>query len=66
MFPFSFFAKHKISAIKLAAKAVEQLPKLRGCEIHNTEMLYSGDLGTIRRLGMNSTSEPEFPEKSIN
>lgn len=47
-----------------AKKAVEQLKNLRGCEIHNTRMLYTGDAGTLRKLGLNSTSEPSLPEKT--
>ena len=46
-----------------AARAVEQLPKLSGCEIHSTKLLYSGDESTIRKLGMNLTCEADFPEK---
>ena len=46
-----------------AARAVEQLPKLSGCEIHSTKLLYSGDESTIRKLGMNLTCEADFPKK---
>ena len=46
-----------------AKRAVEQLKKLSGCDIHNTRMLYTGDAGTLRKLGMNSTSEPAVPDK---
>lgn len=49
-----------------AKKAVEQLPKLRGCEIHNTRMIYTGDSGILRKIGMNFTSEPVFPDKIVN
>ena len=47
-----------------AKKAVLQLPKLRGCEIHNTTIIYTGDAGTLRKLGLNATSEPVFPDKT--
>lgn len=49
----------------VAASAVKQLPKLRGCELHSTQLLHSGDLGTLRKMGMNVTCEPVFPEKTV-
>lgn len=48
-----------------AAKAVAQLPKLRGCDIHSTQILYSGDEDTLRKMGMNLTCEAQFPDKSV-
>jgi len=48
-----------------AAKAVEQLPRLRGCELHSTQLLNSGDEATLRKLGMNVTCEPVFPGKML-
>ena len=48
-----------------AAAAVEQLPKLRGCELHSTQLLHSGDESTLRKMGLNITCEPEFPDKSL-
>ena len=42
-----------------------QLPKLRGCELHSTQMLRSGDESTLRKMGMHVTCEPEFPDKSL-
>ena len=49
---------------EVAKRAVEQLKELRGCEIHNTRMLYTGDIGTLRKLGLHSTSEPILPDKT--
>ena len=48
-----------------AAKAVAQLPKLQGCEIHSTQLLYSGDESTLRKMRLNLTCEPEFPGQNI-
>ncbi len=48
-----------------AARAVEQLPRLRGCELHSTQLLHSGDEGTLRKMGLNLTCEPVFPDKSV-
>ena len=48
-----------------AANAVAQLPNLRGCEIHSTEILHSGDESILRKLRMNLTCEPEFPGRNI-
>lgn len=48
-----------------AAAAVEQLPQLRGCELHSTQLLHSGDESTLRKMAINVTCEPEFPDKSL-
>jgi len=48
-----------------AARAVEQLPKLNGCEVHSTQLLYAGDKDTLRRMGLHLTCDPEFPDKSL-
>ena len=48
-----------------AARAVEQLTKLRGCDMHSTQLLHSGDEDTLRKLGLNLTCEPEFPDKNL-
>ena len=45
--------------------AVAQLPNLRGCEIHSTEILHSGDESILRKLRMHLTCEPEFPARNI-
>ncbi|MBQ8591756.1 MAG: DUF1846 domain-containing protein [Lachnospiraceae bacterium] len=42
-----------------AAKlALEQLPKLYGCEVHSTVMLSEVDVRTFKKLGMHLTCEP--------
>jgi len=43
----------------MAALALKQLPKLRGCEAHSSVILSHVDTETYRHLGMNLTSEPE-------
>ena len=48
-----------------AAAAVSQLPKLRGCDLHSTQLLHSGDFSTLRKMGLQTTCEPEFPDKSL-
>ena len=50
---------------EVAARAVAQLPKLQGCEIHSTQLLYSGDESTLRKMRLNLTCEPEFPGQNI-
>ncbi len=49
-----------------AARAVAELPKLRGCELHSTQILHSGDESILRKMRMHVTCEPVFPEKSID
>jgi len=48
-----------------AAKAVAQLPLLRGCELHATQIFHSGDESVLRRMRMHITCEPAFPDKSV-
>ena len=44
----------------LAEQAMEQLYKLRGCEVHSSVILSSVDERTFKRLGVNLTCEPRF------
>ncbi len=44
----------------VAKRAVEQLPKLRGCELHSTHILNSGDESILRKMRMNVTTDPHF------
>ena len=43
-----------------AEKAMEQLDKLRGCEVHSSVILSSVDEKTFKRLGVNLTCQPQF------
>ena len=43
-----------------AEQAMEQLDKLRGCEVHSSVILSSVDERTFKRLGVNLTCEPRF------
>jgi len=43
-----------------AEKAMEQLGKLRGCDVHSTVILSPVDEKTFKRLGVNLTCEPRF------
>jgi uncharacterized protein (UPF0371 family) len=56
-----------ISAISnpAAQMAVENLKKLRGCEVHLTHIPTPGDEAGLRKLGVNLTSDPEFSTKSL-
>ena len=38
--------------------ALEQLPKLNGCQVHTTVMLSEVDQKIFKKLGVNVTSEP--------
>ena len=49
----------------MTARAMEQLPRLRDCEMHSSCMLHSGDEGTLRKLGVRLTCEAEFPSKDL-
>lgn len=41
-----------------ARKALEQLPNLKGCQVHTTVMLSDVDTKTFKKLGVDLTSEP--------
>jgi len=48
-----------------AQLALDQLPKLRGCEAHTSVMLSQVDNLTLRKLGINLTSEPHYQTKKL-
>lgn len=48
-----------------ARRALEQLPKLRGCDVHTSVILGSVDEGIFRSLGVQVTSEPVFQSKKL-
>ena len=48
-----------------ARKALEQLKKLNGCQIHTSVMLSEVDIRTMNRLGLQLTSEPRYENKKI-
>lgn len=50
---------------KNAAAALDQLRKLRGCDVHTTTILGSVDEGIFRNLGVLVTSEPKFQNKRL-
>ena len=43
-----------------AEQAMQQLPRLSGCEIHLTHLPTPGDERGLRRLGVNLTCDPKF------
>ncbi len=43
-----------------ARKAMDQLSKLRGCEVHSSVILSSVDEKVFKRLGVNLTCQPRF------
>ncbi len=43
-----------------AEKAMEQLYKLRGCEVHSSVILSAVDEKVFKRLGVNLTCQPQF------
>lgn len=48
-----------------AALALDQLPKLRGCEVHSSVMLSQVDINLFKHLGINLTCEPEHETKKL-
>jgi uncharacterized protein (UPF0371 family) len=48
-----------------AELAVSKLKELRGCEVHITHIPSPGDEAGLKRLGVNLTSDPNFPSKNL-
>ena len=48
-----------------ARLALNQLPKLRDCEVHSTVILSQADVDIFRKLGMNLTCEPQYQTKKL-
>ncbi|MBN1277604.1 MAG: DUF1846 family protein, partial [Deltaproteobacteria bacterium] len=48
-----------------AQLAMEKLKELKGCEMHMTHIPTPGDEAGLRRLGVNLTSDPNFPTKNL-
>lgn len=48
-----------------AKRALEQLPRLKGCQVHTSVMLSNVDINTFKRLGVDLTSEPIIKGKRL-
>ena len=49
----------------VAKKAMEQLPKLKGLDMHSSVMLSSVDIHTFKHLGVRVTCEPKSQTKKL-
>ena len=49
----------------VASLALDQLPKLQGCEVHSTIILAQVDDNVLKKLGMNLTCEPVHQTKRL-
>lgn len=47
-----------------ARLALEQIPKLKGCEAHSTVLLSAADAKIYKKLGLHLTCEPRYEEES--
>ena len=45
--------------------ALEQLPKLKGCEVHTSVLLSDVDVKILKKLGVNLTCEPKYQTKKL-
>lgn len=48
-----------------AKKALAQLPKLQGCQVHTSVMLSDVDIKVFSKLGVQLTSEPVYEHKKL-
>ncbi len=49
----------------IARKALDQLPKLKGCEAHSSVILSQVDENVFAKLGVNLTCEPQYQTKKL-
>ncbi|MBQ2765708.1 MAG: DUF1846 domain-containing protein [Clostridia bacterium] len=49
----------------LAARSLEMLDKLKGCEVHSSVILSEIDVKTFKKLGVNLTCEPVYQVKKL-
>jgi len=49
----------------VAAKAMDQLGKLRKCEMHSSVILSESDVHTLKKIGINLTCEPVYESKRL-
>ena len=49
----------------VAKKALDQLPRLRGCQVHTSVMLSDVDIKVFKKLGEELTSEPVYENKKL-
>ena len=49
----------------LAETAMQQIEKLKGCEVHSSVILAQVDTNTFRKLGVNLTCEPVYQSKKL-
>ncbi len=49
----------------VAAQALDQLPKLRGCQAHATVILPPNDAGIYKKLGIQVTCEPQYESNKL-
>jgi uncharacterized protein (UPF0371 family) len=48
-----------------AMKALDQLAQLRSCQAHSTVILSGTDLGIYKKLGLQTTCEPQYETKKL-
>ena len=50
---------------EIAARAMEQLPRLKGCQAHMSVMGATVDINVYKKLGMNVTTEPVYATNKL-
>ncbi len=48
-----------------AQLAMDKIPRLRGCEVHLTHIPTPGDETGLKKMGVNATSDPDFPSRAL-
>ena len=50
---------------KTAQLALDQLPKLKGCQAHTSVMVSSVDMKQFKKLSIQATFEPKYEKKAV-
>ena len=59
------FGQFCASSDENAKKALEQLPKLKGCEAHCSVIISEVDQKVMRKLKINLTCEPKYQSQKL-
>ena len=61
----NLFGEEMVTSCGVAARALNAVPLLKGCEVHSSVLLSSVDEGIFKKLGMHLTCEPKNEEKDV-
>ena len=54
-----------VAEVRLDHQGMQQLEKLKGCEVHSSVILSEVDARTFKKLGINVTCEPQYQTSKL-